>query len=414
MSHVSETLRDDEYIGYTLHYSSPAEFHQVATHLTEKASAGGKFRFNIYLRAHENFLFVRTHKKTTMNAVQCFLRKDSVLRQCAAKVCFHKEETTVVDGLTDTMQLATDRSDCWSHSPARVESQLAVDADIASTAGSAIQWRRSDVAAGSAVKAGSEIRSLRGVVPDPDDYRGKFPVLYLTPKLIMNDSSYNDALFKRGKAYTLGSLLISSDRGDVYSVRKDGIIVSIKDLGTDALAEEKLDRTGREIFTLEKGHDRDDCCPRILDIFTQAQVGSAASMWDSKCGVSPWASFERLRPGGRTTEPAYSQIGDAHLPSSLLPPRYGRCCTYRRHVRQHHCQGAYRQSEWCDLVQARRILAPGGRVPALFYGRGISWLVVASPEVRFHFFFESMSASTLISVLLICFESVVNMLNLLV
>ena len=78
MSHVSETLRDDEYIGYTLHYLSQGDFHKVATHLTEKASAGGKFRYNIFLRADENFLFVRAHEKTTKIAVQCILRKDYV------------------------------------------------------------------------------------------------------------------------------------------------------------------------------------------------------------------------------------------------------------------------------------------------------------------------------------------------
>ena len=174
MSHVSETLRDDEYIGYTLHSPSQRDFHQVATHLTEKASAGGEFRYNISLRPHEKFLFVRAHEKTTKAAVQCFLRKDSVLRRHTAKVCFHKDESTVVDGLTDTMQLATDRSDCVYYFPARVESPLAVDADIAVTAGCDIQRTGSDVAAGGAVTAGSDIRSVRGVAPDPYDYTGNF------------------------------------------------------------------------------------------------------------------------------------------------------------------------------------------------------------------------------------------------
>ena len=69
-----------------------------------------------------------------------------------------------------------------------MESQLAVDADLASTAGS-LAPASSDVAAGSAVTAGSVIRSLRGVAPGSEDYSLKFPVVYLTPKLIRSEES---------------------------------------------------------------------------------------------------------------------------------------------------------------------------------------------------------------------------------
>ena len=57
MSLVFKQLGDDEYIGYTLHYSGSDDFNTVAAHLKEKASAGSKFRFGIFPRAHENFIF---------------------------------------------------------------------------------------------------------------------------------------------------------------------------------------------------------------------------------------------------------------------------------------------------------------------------------------------------------------------
>ena len=84
-------LGDDEYIGYTLHYSCSDDFNTVAAHLKEKASAGSKFRFGIFPRAHENFIFVRAEEKTTKIAVQCLLRRDELLSRFTPKVCFHKE-----------------------------------------------------------------------------------------------------------------------------------------------------------------------------------------------------------------------------------------------------------------------------------------------------------------------------------
>ena len=54
MSQVSQKLGDDEYIGYALHYSCPGDFQQAAAHLTEKVSAGGKFRYGIFLRDDED------------------------------------------------------------------------------------------------------------------------------------------------------------------------------------------------------------------------------------------------------------------------------------------------------------------------------------------------------------------------
>ena len=260
-------LGDDEYVGYTLHYSSPKVFQKVAAHLSIRASAGGKFRYNIYLRPLEKFLFLKAHTKMTKNAVQCFLKKDKVLTRHSCKVCFHKEESTVVDGLTDTMQLATDRSDCVYYFPARVESPLAVDADIAVTAGSDTAAGMSDGAAGSAVTAGSDISSSRVVALDgPNTYQAEFPTLYLTPTLLRR----NNGLETRGQAYNICSQLISSDRGNVYSGLKGGAVVSIKCLGAHALEDSMLDRTVREIFTLEKGHDRGACFPRILDAFTKS------------------------------------------------------------------------------------------------------------------------------------------------
>ena len=81
MSLVSQKLWGDEYIGYTLHYSCSDDFQKVAAHLTEKASGGKKFRYGIFPRAHENFIFVRAQEKTTKIAVQCLLRKDELLSQ---------------------------------------------------------------------------------------------------------------------------------------------------------------------------------------------------------------------------------------------------------------------------------------------------------------------------------------------
>ena len=115
---------------------------------------------------------MRAHKKTTKNLVQCLLLKDTVVRRHSPKICLHKDEGTVVDGLSDTMQKMFKRADCMFYYPTRVESPLAVDPDLSVTAGSGIQTRTSDDAAGSAVTAGSDITSVRGVVPDPYDYHG--------------------------------------------------------------------------------------------------------------------------------------------------------------------------------------------------------------------------------------------------
>ena len=54
-----------------------------------------------------------------------------------------------------------------------------------------------------------------------------------------------------------------------YSGQKGGVDVSLKCPGADALADSQKQRTIREIFTLEKGHHRADCFPRILDVFTK-------------------------------------------------------------------------------------------------------------------------------------------------
>ena len=306
MSHVLDQLRDDEYIGYTLHYASRSDYQHVATHLADKVAAGRKsFCCSIHPRAHENFLFVRADVKTTKNVVLCMIKKDPVLREYSHKVCFHKEETTVVDGLADTMQLATARSDCRSYYPARVESQPAVDADIASTAGSAIQGGKSDVATGSAVTAGSERPSVRRVVPESWDYREKFPVLFLTP-ILFSDS---DGLSKRGEAYTFCSHLITSDRGDVYAGHKDGMIVSIKDIGVHALAGKKLARTVRELFTLEKGHDRGVCFPRILDVFTSSSESLDCRLYlVFEVWGLPLHLFRTLKDYGREDAPPIRHI----------------------------------------------------------------------------------------------------------
>ena len=100
---------------------------------------------------------------------------------------------------------------------------------------------------------------------DPYDYPSVYPALCLTPKLFRDKS----ALETRGELYHFGSLLIESDRGDVYSGLMGGVFVSLKNLGKDALAGPRMDRTVQEIFTLEKGHDRGACFPRILDAFTK-------------------------------------------------------------------------------------------------------------------------------------------------
>ena len=298
MSHVAAMLGDDEYVGYTLHYSSPKVFQKVAAHLSMRASAGGKFRYNIYLRPLEKFLFLKAHTKMTKNAVQCFLKKDKVLTRHSCKVCFHKEESTVVDGLTDTMQLATDRSDCVYYFPARVESPLAVDADIAVTAGSDTAAGMSDGAAGSAVTAGSDISSSRVVALDgPNAYQAEFPTLYLTPTLLRR----NNGLETRGQAYNICSQLISSDRGNVYSGLKGGTVVSIKCLGAHALEDPIVDRTVREIFTLEKGHDRGACFPASWTPSRNRQIQITGSVWYSKCLAFHWTSFGRCTvTAGRT------------------------------------------------------------------------------------------------------------------
>ena len=73
MSHESKPLREDEYIGYTLHYESARDLGRVVTHLKEKAAAGGKFRCDV--TPLSDFIFMRAHHKTTKIAVQCLLRK---------------------------------------------------------------------------------------------------------------------------------------------------------------------------------------------------------------------------------------------------------------------------------------------------------------------------------------------------
>ena len=128
---VSTQLGDNEYIGYSLHYSCSEDFNTVATHLEEKASAvGSKFHFSVFPRAHENFIFLRAEEKTTKVAVQCLLRKDELIGRFSPKVCFHKDETTVVDGLTETMQAATSRTDCYYYFPARPGDELAVREEV--------------------------------------------------------------------------------------------------------------------------------------------------------------------------------------------------------------------------------------------------------------------------------------------
>ena len=87
MSHVLDQLRDDEYIGYTLHYASRSDCQCVATHLADKVAAGrNNSCCSIHPRAHENFLFVRADVKTTKNAVLCMIKKDPVLREYSHKV----------------------------------------------------------------------------------------------------------------------------------------------------------------------------------------------------------------------------------------------------------------------------------------------------------------------------------------
>ena len=67
MSHELMTLREDEYIRYTLHYAIPRDLDRVVTHLTEKAAAGGKSRYDV--TRFSDFIFVRAHQKTTKIAV---------------------------------------------------------------------------------------------------------------------------------------------------------------------------------------------------------------------------------------------------------------------------------------------------------------------------------------------------------
>jgi len=230
-----------------------------------RASAGGKFRYKLTPRPLEKFLFLQATPSTTKNAVLCFLKRYDVLKRHTAKVCFHKDTSTAVDGLADTMVLATARSDCNYYFPAGAASPIAVGADIAATTGSDTEADMSDVAAGSAVTAGCDICSGRFVASDPYDYTAVYPALFLTPKLFRD----NSGLETRGQSYYIGSLLIESDRGDVYSGLMGGVFVSIKFLGKDALAGPLMDRTVREIFTLEMGHNRGARFPRILDAFTK-------------------------------------------------------------------------------------------------------------------------------------------------
>ena len=226
--------------------------------------------------------------------MQCLLRKDELLSQYTAKVCFHKKEITVVDGLTDTMQVASVRSDCWYYYPACPGSQLAVDAGIVPTARSAI-LAGSPGAAGSAVTTEPELQSFRDVAPGPNAYILKFPVLYLTPLLIGSEES----LAERGEAYTFSSRIISSDRGDVYRGHMRGILVSLKHIGFDAIGFLKLPRTMRETFTLEKGHDADVCMPRILDVFTKSASGNYGLYMVFEVWGLPLDQFRALQGYGR-------------------------------------------------------------------------------------------------------------------
>ena len=70
MSYELMTLREDEFIGYTLHYASPRDLDRVATHLAVKASSGGRYDVTRF----SDFIFVRANQKTTKNAVRCLLR----------------------------------------------------------------------------------------------------------------------------------------------------------------------------------------------------------------------------------------------------------------------------------------------------------------------------------------------------
>ena len=128
----------------------------------------------------------------------------------------------------------------------------------------------SDVSVDIAATAGSDTQRQRGawferfVASDPYDYSEAYPTLCLTPTLLRE----NNGLLTRGQAYYIGSQLIASDRGNVYSGLMGAVFVSIKELG-DALQGTTRDRTIREVFTLESGRDRGACFPRILDAFTK-------------------------------------------------------------------------------------------------------------------------------------------------
>ena len=266
-------MGEDEFIGYTLHFACQQSLQKVAAHLHMRASLGGKFRYNLHMRPSGQFLFMKVKTKTTdypmlsKNAMMCFLKKDDVVKRHSVKICFHRDETTVVDNLVDTMVLANDRSDCSYYLPGCERRQVSRSSEIAATAGSDTESAMSDVSVDSEATAGSDTQRdpNRFVGSDPYDYSEAYPTLCLTPTLLRE----NNGLLNRGETYYIGSQLIASDRGNVYIGLMGGVFVSIKDLGKDALQGTARDRTIREVFTLESGRDRGACFPRILDAFTK-------------------------------------------------------------------------------------------------------------------------------------------------
>ena len=112
MSHVTQNLGEDVYIGYSLHFTCDKSYRKVETHLSLRASKVAKFRYKLTRRPLEKFLFLKATPHTTKNAVLCFIRREDVLKRHNPKVCFHKDESTVVAGLGNTMVMATARPDC--------------------------------------------------------------------------------------------------------------------------------------------------------------------------------------------------------------------------------------------------------------------------------------------------------------
>ena len=245
-------VKCDVYIGYSVHFDNPKDRTRVLHAVGKPDVRSNQATFVDF----KDFIFVKAERAMNKNAIAAWRYRNQVTD---LSVCLHEDESTVVAGLSDTMQPMSKRPDCGYFIPLRIRGATAAASGATASTLDQCEGVTTDFAqpAGRATVVKSH----------PEVELTKLPPIResLTPLCCGPD----DRLFDRRYAYKIGPKLGGGSHGEVRKAETSpGNYVAVKILKHPPWTNRanKM-KAMQEVYWLERCLDHDVYVVQILDVF---------------------------------------------------------------------------------------------------------------------------------------------------